>query len=72
MNLASDVPPVVENFGDTLVTFLIIFLAINIVLFGLVKKESPLTVKSILNLQLLFLQIFLTTKLIFLFNVTEL
>ena len=65
INLASEVPPVVENFGDTLVTLLIMFLAINIVLFGLVKKEAPLTVKSILNLQLFFLQIFLTTKLIF-------
>ena len=33
-----------DNFGETLVTFFIIFFAINIFLLGFVKKESPLTV----------------------------
>ena len=42
INLASEVPPVVENFGSILVIFLIIYLAINIVLFGFVKNDSPL------------------------------
>ena len=42
INLASDVPPVVENLGFILVIFFIIFFAIKIVFSGLVKKESPL------------------------------
>ena len=44
INLASEVPPVVENFGFILVIFFMIFFAINIVLFGLVKNASPLAI----------------------------
>ena len=68
MNLASDVPPVVENFGLTFVIFLIIFFAKNIVLSGLVKNESPLARYSILNLHLFFLHKFLIIELILFFK----
>ena len=43
MNLASDVPPVVESLGFILVTFLITFCIINVVLLGFVRKASPET-----------------------------
>ena len=71
MNLASDVPPVVENLGVILVIFLIIFFAIWIVSLGLVRNDSPLTWKSTLNLHLFFLLILLTTELIFFFRLIE-
>ena len=65
INLASDVPPVVEKTGLILVTFLIIFLALKIVLFGLVKNASPFAMNSSLNLHLFFLQVAETIRLIF-------
>ena len=43
MNLASDVPPVVESLGFILVTFLITFCIMNVVLLGFVRKASPET-----------------------------
>ena len=54
INLASEVPPVVENLGLTLVNLFIIFFAEKIVLFGFVKNESPFSKYFILNLHLLF------------------
>ena len=43
MNLASEVPPVVEKTGFIFVTFFIIFFAKRIFFPGVVKKESPLS-----------------------------
>ena len=43
INLASEVPPVVEKTGFIPVTFLIIFLLTKIFLPGFVKKASPLS-----------------------------
>ena len=41
MNLASEVPPVVESLGFIFVILFIIFLAIKTVFSGFVKKASP-------------------------------
>ena len=68
MNLASEVPPVVESFGRIFVIFFIIFCIINVVLFGFVKNASPDTLYSILNLDLFFLQICLIILLSFFFK----
>ena len=57
INLASDVPPVVEKTGLILVIFFIIFFANWVVAPGWVRKESPVTKKSILYFVLFFLQI---------------
>ena len=59
INLKSEVPPVVDNFGLILVIFFIIFWIINVVLLGFVKKASPETRYSILNLDLFILLILL-------------
>ena len=48
INLASEVPPVVEKTGLIFVIFLIILFDIITVFSGLVKKESPLAINSIL------------------------
>jgi len=45
INRASEVPPVVEKIGLTLVIFLIIFLAKKMFFPGFVKKESPFSRK---------------------------
>ena len=71
INLASEVPPVVDNFGLILVIFLIIFFAIKIVFPGFVKKASPLDIKLILKLHLFFYSFFLQLSLFFLFKETE-
>ena len=68
MNLASDVPPVVDNLGLILVILLIVFCIINVVLFGLVKKASPETLYSILYFDLFLLQICFIILLILFFN----
>ena len=71
INLASEVPPVVEKTGLILVIFFIIFLANWMVSPGWVKKESPVTKKSILYFVLFFLQIERTIDVIFFFKLTE-
>ena len=43
INLASEVPPVVDNFGLILVILFITLWIINVVEFGLVKNASPET-----------------------------
>ena len=57
INLASDVPPDVDNLVFILVFFLTIFLIIYITSLGLVINGSPEVVYSTLNLHLCFLQI---------------
>ena len=71
INLKSEVPPVVDNFGFNFVIFLIIFCIINVVLLGFVKKASPETLYSILNFDLCFLVIFLKILLSFFLREVE-
>ena len=65
INLKSEVPPVVDNLGLILVILFTIFCILKVVLFGLVKKDSPETLYSILNLDLFFLLILLKILLSF-------